>query len=274
VAGSAVQSWHHDGKEAEMGERTSYLEGTPCWVDLMTTDPEGARAFYGALFGWEFDIDPNPETGNYTMCRLRGKTVAGMGGQPAAAGMPTGWTTYFAADDVDKIAERVAEHGGNVMMAPMDVMDAGRMAMASDRDGAMFGLWQAQQHIGSELVNEPGTLTWNELRTRDLAGATAFYTEALGLRWEDYGDGYKVAYVGSGVVAGAMEMSQEFPPGTPAHWHVYFAVDDTAASAARVTELGGTIQVPVTDSPQGPFAVANDPQGGVLSIIQVTNPNP
>jgi predicted enzyme related to lactoylglutathione lyase len=259
-----------------MGERTSYLEGTPCWVDLMTTDPERARAFYGALFGWEFDIDPDPQTQHYTMCRLRGKNVAGMGGEPAPGGMPTVWTTYFASDDADKIAERAAEHGGKILMAPMDVMEVGRMAMAADREGAIFGMWQARQHIGGELVNEPGTLVWNELHTRDLDGSTAFYAETLGLRWEDYSDGsegprYKVAYVGSGMVAGAMEMGPEFPAGIPAHWQLYFAVEDAAASAAKAAELGGTIQVPVTDSPQGPFAVVSDPQGGVFSIIAMIN---
>jgi len=255
-----------------MSERTSYLEGTPSWVDLMTTDPEGARAFYGALFGWEFEVDPNPETGNYTMCRLRGKNVAGMGGQPVTGGMPTVWATYFAADDADKIAERITEHGGKILMAPMDVMDAGRMTMAADLEGAMFGAWQAGRHTGAELVNEPGTFTWNELRTRDLDGSTAFYGEVFGLRWEDYGTGgegprYKVASTAAGVVAGAMEMGPEFPAGVPAHWLTYFAVADTAATAAKATDLGGTIQVPVTDSPQGPLAVLNDPQGGMFAII-------
>jgi predicted enzyme related to lactoylglutathione lyase len=256
-----------------MAERTSYLEGTPSWVDLMTSDPEGARAFYGGLFGWEFEIDPNADTGHYTTCLLRGKRVAGMGGDPAPAGMPTFWTTYFAVDDVDKIAERVAEHGGKIQMAPMDVMEMGRMAMAADPQGATFGLWQARQHTGAELVNEPGALTWNELNTRDLDGATAFYADVFGLRWEDMGPAgegpaYKVANTSAGSAAGAMQMGPEFPAEVPPFWGIYFWVADAAASVARASELGGTVQVPVFDTPQGPVAVLRDPQGGQFSIIQ------
>jgi hypothetical protein len=256
-----------------MAERTSYLEGTPSWVDLMTSDPEAARAFYGGLFGWEFDIDPDPQTGHYTSCLLRGKRVAGMAGDPAPAGVGTFWTTYFAVDDVDKIAERVAEHGGKIQMAPMDVMEMGRMAMAADRDGAMFGMWQARAHTGAQLVNEPGTLTWNELNTRDLDGATAFYAEVFGLRWEDMDTGgagprYKIANASAGSVAGATEMAPEIPAEVPAYWAVYFWVADAAASAAKAAELGGTVQVPVFDSPQGPIAALRDPQGGMFLIIE------
>jgi predicted enzyme related to lactoylglutathione lyase len=259
-----------------MGERTSYREGTPSWVDLMTTDPEGARAFYGGLFGWDFDIDPNPDTFNYTMCRLNGHSVAGMGGQPAPAGMPTVWTTYFAVDDADKTAERVVEHGGTVQMAPMDVMDSGRMAIAADAQGAMFGLWQAAGHIGAGLVNVPGTLVWNELSTRDLDGGTAFYGEVLGQRWDEYDTGaqgprYKVAYIDGKVVCGALEMGSEFPAEIPPNWRAYFAVEDAAAAAAKATELGGSVQIPVFDTPQGPTAVLSDPQGGVFSVIAMTN---
>jgi predicted enzyme related to lactoylglutathione lyase len=274
MAGSALHegSRRRDGKEADMTERTSYLEGTPSWVDLMTSDPGGARAFYGGLFGWEFDINPDPTTGHYTTCRLRGKRVAGMGGEPAPAGMPTVWITYFAVDDADKTAERIAEHGGKVQMAPMDVLDMGRWAMAADPSGASFGLWQARRHIGAELVNEPGTLTWNELNTRDLDAATAFYGDVFGLRWEDYGsagDGppYKVAYTSAGSVAGATVIGPDTPTQVPAYWGVYFWVEDAEASAAKATELGGTLLAPVFDSPQGPIAAVRDPHGATFAVI-------
>ncbi len=259
-----------------MGERTSYREGTPSWVDLMTSDPEGARAFYGGLFGWEFEIDPDPATMNYTSCRLNGKRVAGMGGQPAPAGMPTLWTTYFAVDDADKTAERIAEHGGAVQMAPMDVMDLGRMAIAADREGAMFGLWQGRQHIGAELVNQPGTFVWAELSTRDLDGGTAFYSEVLGQRWDDFDTGgqgprYRVANVEGKVVGGALQMGPEVPAEVPSNWGVYFGVEDADAAVAKATELGGSVQAPVFDTPQGPMAVLRDPQGGMFSVIALRN---
>jgi predicted enzyme related to lactoylglutathione lyase len=210
--------------------------------------------------------------GHYTACLLRGKRVAGMGGDPAPAGMPTVWTTYFAVDDADKTAERITEHGGKMQMPVMDILDQGRWAMAADPEGASFGLWQARKHTGAELVNEPGAFTWNELNSRDLDGATAFYGSVFGLRWEDYGPAgegpaYKVANTTAGSVAGATEMAAEMPAEVPAYWAVYFWVEDAAATAARASELGGSIQVPVFDTPQGPVAVLRDPQGATFSVI-------
>ncbi len=259
-----------------MGERTSYVEGTPSWVELVTSDPEGARAFYGALFGWEFDINPDPNTGNYTQAMLHGKRIAGMDGRPAPAGMPTVWTTYFATSDAEKVAERITEHGGSVQMAPMDVMDYGRMAIGADPSGATFGLWQAGTHTGSQLVNEPGAFCWNELNTRDLDGAAAFYEGVLGVRFEDFptGEGgprYKVFHTAAGIAGGAMDVSDQLPA-MPPFWSVYFDVEDANATVARVTELGGSVLFPVTDSPQGPVAGLTDPQGGAFSIIALTNP--
>jgi uncharacterized protein len=260
-----------------MGERTSYREGTPSWVDLMTSDPAGARAFYGGLFGWEFDIDPDPDTGNYTQALLGGKRVAGLSGQPAPEGMPTVWTTYFATDDVDKTVARIREHGGAVQLEPMDVLDAGRMAVAADPAGGAFGLWQAGQHIGAELVNEPGTIVWNELATRDLAGASEFYAGAFGLTWEELDTGggpqYRTLHVDGDVVAGSLQMDDNWPAEVPAHWMPYFAVADADAASAKAVELGGTVEVPPTDSPYGRFSVLADPQGGHFTVMAMDNPS-
>jgi predicted enzyme related to lactoylglutathione lyase len=255
-----------------MAERTSYPEGVPSWVDLMTSDPEGARTFYGELFGWELDVDPDPNTGNYTTARVRGKRVAGLGGMPTDAGIPTVWTTYFAVDDVDKTVARIREHGGTVFMEPMAITDVGRMAMAADPTGAMFGLWEAGTHTGAELVNEPGAFIWNELATRDLDAATEFYAAALGLTSEDLDTGeggmpYRTLHVDGNVAAGSLQLDDSFGAGTPAHWMTYFTVADTDAAVARAVELGGAVRVPATDSPQGRFAVLTDPQGGAFSII-------
>jgi predicted enzyme related to lactoylglutathione lyase len=267
-----VNAARSNGKEAEMGERTSYQEGVPSWVDLMTSDPEGARAFYGGLFGWEFDISSDENTGNYAMAQVRGKRVAGMSGESTPAGTPTVWTTYFATDDVDKAVARIREHGGTVMMEPMSVLDSGRLAIAADPAGAVFGLWQAGTHSGAELVNEPGAVIWNELATRDLATAADFYAGVLGLTWEsaDTGAGgpaYRTMHVGGAMAGGALQMDDSWGPELPAHWTVYFGVQDTDAAVARVSELGGTVQVPPTDSPHGRFAVVSDPHGGVFTVI-------
>jgi predicted enzyme related to lactoylglutathione lyase len=258
-----------------MGERTSYQEGVPSWVDVMTSDPEGARAFYSGLFGWELDVDSDPETGNYTTAQVRGKRVAGLAGQPAE-GMPTVWTTYFATDDVDKTAARIREHGGTVVMEPMTITDAGRMALAADPTGAMFGLWQAGTHTGAQLVNEPGAFIWNELATRDLDAATEFYAAVLGLTAEDLETGesgmrYRTLHTGGKIAAGSLQLDDSWGPDTPAHWMTYFAVDDTDATVARAIELGGTVRVPATDSPHGRFAVLVDPQGGAFTVINMQN---
>jgi uncharacterized protein len=254
-----------------MGERTSYQEGIPSWVDVMTSDPEGARTFYGGLFGWDLEVNADPNTGNYTTARVRGKRVAGLGGMPTE-GMPTVWTTYFATDDVDKSVARVREHGGTVLMEPMTITDAGRMAMATDPTGAAFGLWQAGTHTGAELVNEPGGFAWNELATHDLDAATEFYTAVFGLTTEplDTGEGgpqYRTLHAGGNIAAGSLQMDDSWGADFPAHWMTYFAVADTDATVAKAAELGGTVRVPATDSPHGRFAVLSDPQGGAFTVI-------
>jgi predicted enzyme related to lactoylglutathione lyase len=243
----------------------------------MTSDPEGARTFYGGLFGWDLEIDPDPNTGNYTTARIRGKRVAGLGGQPTDAGIPTVWTTYLAVDDVDKTVTRIREHGGTVFMEPMTIMDLGRMAMAADPTGAMFGLWEAGTHTGAEVVNEPGAFVWNELATRDLDAATGFYAGALGLTSEPLDTGgagmpYRTLHVGGNLAGGALQLDDSWGPDTPAHWMTYFAVADTDAAVARAVELGGTVRVPATDSPHGRFAVLTDPQGGAFTVITMVDP--
>jgi len=201
-----------------MVEMTKYEAGTPSWVDLMTTDPEAARTFYGELFGWEFGND-DPESSNYAMCRLRGMDVAGIVGSPAPEGMPTAWTTYMATDDSDTLAERITAEGGTLVMPPDDVADLGRLVVAKDSTDAVFGSWQAGRHIGAQLVNEPGTVIWNELVTSDLGVAQTFYSAAFGYEWEDYDTGeggppYRLLKVGDRTVGGAMEMTAASSPST------------------------------------------------------------
>lgn len=258
-----------------MGERTSYQEGIPSWVDVMSSDPDAACAFYQGLFGWELEPNPDPETGYYTTARVRGKRVAGIAGMPAE-GMPTVWNTYFATDDVDKTVARIREHGGTVLMEPMTIGEHGRMAMATDPTGAAFGMWQAGSHTGAELVNEPGSFVWNELATRDLDVATDFYTAVFGLTTEtldtgEAGPRYRTLHAGGNVVAGSLQMDDNWGAEFPAHWMTYFSVADTDAAVARATELGGTVRVPATDSPHGRFAVLSDPQGGAFTVISMAD---
>ena len=130
---------------------TAWPSGTPCWVDLGVDDIVKASAFYAGLFGWEIQAGP-PEAGGYVMCLTNGRPVAGIGPKQGPPGTPPAWTTYLAADDADNTARMVKTAGGQVLMEPMDVMDVGRMAVAADPGGAVFGIWQARTHIGVGLA--------------------------------------------------------------------------------------------------------------------------
>lgn len=254
-----------------MPVRTSYLQGTPNWVDLQTTDTDAAKAFYRRLFGWTFDDQPMPQGGPYSMAKLGEEHVAAIAPQPpemAAAGVPPRWNTYLAADSVDDAIAKVEAAGGQVAMAPFDIMDAGRMAFVMDPGGAAVAFWQAGKHIGATLVNEPGTVMWNELVTTD-PSAAAFYEQVLGMTTAkmadmDMGD-YTLFQVNGEMVGGTVAPQL---PGVRNHWHVYFAVADADATVAEITELGGSILAAPFDTPVGRMAVASDPQGAAFSIIQ------
>lgn len=255
-----------------MTTKTSYEQGTPCWVDLQTPDQDAARAFYAGLFGWQYQDQPMPEGPVYSMAQLDGRNAAAIAPQnpdQAAAGVPAMWNTYLAVDDVDAVTARVADAGGTVAMEPFDVMDAGRMSFVADPSGAYVGLWQAKEHIGAQVANEPGALTWNELVSTDLDGALPFYETVLGLKSSSVQMGPDYAYtmfqVGDQQVGGAT------PPqmaGVPNHWNVWFAVASADETAARVTELGGSLLVEPMDMPVGRMAVARDPQGAVFNLMQ------
>ena len=248
-----------------------YAPGTPNWVDLGSTDVPGATGFYGSLFGWTVD-DLGPEAGGYGIFRKNGRQVAGVG--PATdPSRGTSWATYFATDDADDVASKVQANGGQVVMAPMDDMDQGRMAVCTDPTGVFFAVWQAGKHLGAELVNEPGSLTWNELTTTDMAAAKAFYPAVLGVTIRDVSMGEGMTYtlfeVDDRAVAGGMQVD---PAGMPTQWSVYFAVDDCDAVHAKAVELGATPVMGPEDAPPGRFAILTDPQGGIFSIIR-NNPD-
>jgi predicted enzyme related to lactoylglutathione lyase len=251
-----------------MAERTSYAPGTPSWVDLGTPDTEAAAAFYGGLFGWTIHLDERPEAGGYGLATLRGLNVAGVMAQMNPG--PPYWAVYVAVTDADETAAKITDNGGTVAMGPMDVMDAGRMAVAQDPLGTFFGIWQARAHTGAQVVNEPGSFTWNELATADVGRSRDFYGAVFG--WgtaEDEGHDPTAAAIftaAGNVVCGAHKAGEgEFPA-----WSVWFAVDDCDASAARATELGGSVVMPPSDMDFGRGAVVADPQGAVFGIGAVT----
>lgn len=256
-----------------MSEVTSYASGTPCWIDGTTPDLAAGRAFYTGLFGWTFE-DMGEEAGHYNIAKLRDLDVAGfmtLNDEMKAMGVPPAWTTYFATDDADASAKQITAAGGSLMVEPVDVMDLGRMAVAADPTGAVFGLWQPRSYIGSRVVNEAGTLCWNQLNTRDIAGAATFYADVLGATFEGPDD-YRELVVGDRHVAGAMTMPPQMPAEVSAHWLTYFAVDDTETTVAKAQELGGSIVAPPMDIDAGRIAVIVDPAGAAFGVIKLTNP--
>jgi predicted enzyme related to lactoylglutathione lyase len=252
-----------------MADRSSYAQGIPCWVDLATADVEGAQRFYGELLGWQFEP---AGFGDYVMCTLNGRRVAGLAPRQGEE-VPTGWVTYLASDDADETALRIRDHGGMVLLEPVDVMSAGRMCIAADPAGAAFGVWERGEHLGAEKVNEPGTLCWNEVNTRDGKAADDFYRSVFGVRTEQMGDGvnfdYTVFLVEGKQVGGRLQMNDDWPAEVTAHWMTYFAVDDCDKAAAQATELGGSVQHGPFDSPYGRVAVITDPDGSAVSIMQL-----
>ena len=257
-----------------MPARDSYAQGTPNWVDLQTTDQAAAKAFYSGVFGWSFDDQPMDAGAVYSIAKIGDGQVAAIAPQSPelkAAGAPPMWNTYLAVNSVDDATAKVAAAGGTVAMVPFDVMDAGRMSFVMDPSGAPVALWQANQHIGATLVNEPGTVVWNELIT-DNPAALPFYEQVLGLTTTttEMGEGkYTMFQVGGKEVGGTM------PPqmaGMPNHWHVYFAVADADAAAAKIRELGGSVVAGPFGTPIGKMAVVTDPQGAAFSIFQAPAP--
>ncbi len=255
-----------------MPEFTEYAPGTPCWVDVTSPDLDATIAFYSALFGWQADRDPRPEAGGYTMFSLEGKSVAAASPPPPGQeGVPPHWTTYIASDDVDATAKRVREAGGTVLAEPFDVFDAGRMTVAQDPTGAVFGVWQAGAHHGAQLANEHGTLNWNECQTKDAAAAETFYRAVFdyGIDEMPMGEGepYRVLKVGGKGIGGLMQLGQRMGD-IPPNWATVFSVDDADAAVANAGELGADVLMPPTDIPEiGRYAVLRDPVGAVFAVI-------
>lgn len=255
---------------------TAWPAGTPSWVDLATDDVDKASNFYSALFGWKITVDPAPEARGYAMCTKRGLDVAGIGAKPDPA-MPSVWTTYLAVDDVDAIAAKIKAAGGQVLMEPFDVMEYGRMAIAVDPAGAAFGLWQSGKTIGMKLANEPGAVTWNENLSRDYERNKTFYGEVFGYTFSDMsGDGFVYATfdLDGSAVGGFGELVKDTPAEVPAQWTTYFLVDDTDATVATVTKLGGTVVKPALDTASGRMAIVTDDQDAAFAVIQPSTTSP
>lgn len=250
--------------------------GRFCYLELATSDPEGAKAFYGPLFGWVFEVVPS-SLGGYHLIKLDGELVGGLFTQtPAMAAQEPHWIGYVRVTGIDELAARIPALGGQVLHGPFDVAQVARMLVMQDPSGAVVCFWQSAELAGATVFDEPGALAWMELHTPDPAGCRAFYQALLGWTFTtstDHGFEY-TEFQAEGLNAGGM-MPMEGPEweGIPPHWMGYLAVADVDAAAAQVTELGGGVCVPPTDIPDvGRFAVVNDPQGATFSLIRLGCP--
>jgi predicted enzyme related to lactoylglutathione lyase len=281
-----------------MPERDGYIPGVPCWVDTSQPDPEAALPFYSGLFGWQFeDVMPEGSEGKYFIGRIRAGDVAAVGSIPEAAPPMAMWNTYVWVESADETAARARDAGGGVVMEPFDVMDAGRMAVLTDPEGAAFCVWQPKNHKGAKVVNEHGSLNFNGLATRDPEAAKAFYGAVFGWRtlalpagvmWTLPGYGYHLEERSPGLreqmaemggpegfidVVAALNPIADDDSETPAHWSVTFAVDEADSAVAKVRELGGEVVAGPFNAPWARMAVIKDPQGATFIASQFVPDN-
>ena len=248
---------------------TKHDPGTPNWVDIGSRDLPKTVAFYSGLFGWEPN-DMGEEAGHYTMFTVNGLNVAAAGPMQNDTD-PAAWMSYISVADIDASVALADANGAKVLMPPMEVMTAGKMAVLLDAEGSAFSMWQPQEHIGAQLVNEPNTFCWSELWTRNVEGAKAFYGAVFG--WgsstDDSGEmPYTEFKLGDKTIAGGWAIPAEVPAQVPSNWLIYFAVADCDATVEKAKSLGATIMKEATDIPPGRFAGITDPNGTNFAVLQ------
>jgi len=255
-------------------ERDHAPVGAPCWVDLLTTDPDRSREFYGRLFGWTVE-DPGEDYGGYVNFLSGGIHVAGCMRNDGSAGVPDLWSVYLATDDAEATVARAVEHGGQVMVPAMDVMTLGRMAVVVDVGGAVIGMWQPGEHRGFGVIGEPGAPAWFELHTRDYEASIDFYRDVF--RWTTRVESdspefrYTTLDVDEEQLAGVMDAAAFLPDGVPAAWSVYFGVADTDVALSEIVALGGEVLMGAEETPYGRLATAADSTGAVFKLVAPTS---
>ena len=241
-----------------MGDRDSYPPGTFCWADLGTTDAAAAKAFYARVFGWQAVDAPAGESRTYTTFKLDGRDVAALYelGAEEREQLPPHWSSYVSVENVDAAAARARELGAEVLADPLDVMDAGRMAVVRDPTGALVHLWQPGAQVGAGRVNEPGCMVWNELASPDPERAAAFFSELLGWTAEPDPTGYAVI-----MSDGAVNDAQP-------QWLVYFRAGACDETAAAVREAGGQVLAGPMDAAVGRIALVADAAGAAFALFE------
>jgi uncharacterized protein len=256
-----------------MAEVNEYAPGAFCWAELVTTDAEAAKKFYGDLFGWTSnDVDMGPGMGKYHMMQLGGRDVGAMfKAGPEMQGVPPHWGTYVSVKSVDEAAKKAESLGGKLMMPPMDVFDSGRMTHVTDPTGAVIALWEPKKHHGAGVRGGEGTTCWNELLTTDVEAAKKFYTGLFGWQLKESPDYNEITNPGAPYPQGGiMQIRPDMGP-MPSHWGVYFqtANDGLDRTIEKAKTLGGKLVMgPMAIGGVGKFAVMSDPQGAFFNLYQ------
>jgi uncharacterized protein len=255
-----------------MANAATSVANKPIWIDLGTTDPDASRAFYSKLFGWQIEVNPDPQYGGYALAKSGGHDVAGIGPQ-MSPDAPSAWSIYIATDDADALAAKVEAAGGKIVAPPMQIGDQGKMVVFQDPSGAFLGAWQAQAMNGFHVGATNG-FGWAELNARGLDKDVPFYRSVFGwtARTAPMGEGmpdYTEWQVNGESIGGGMEMTADFPAGMPSYWLVYFGVADVDAAFAKGVEAGGKAMVPPTDFPGGRFGILADPQGAAFGLLKM-----
>lgn len=260
---------------------TKYPHGTFCWGDCISQDADKAKPFYPAVMGWTLEDMVVDGHYVYSQFKLEGEDVAGLGQmQPEmmSAGVPSNWTNIVSVDNADAAAAKAAELGGTIIAPSMDIFEEGRLAMIQDPQGAVFGVWEANKHIGARLVNRAGAMCWNELATRDVEGAKTFYGGLFGWTFDKMPDTdgmeYYVIYNNGRANGGLMLMDEKWGEAPP-NWMIYFSVDNLDTAIEKVKANGGSLGMPdIINSSVGKIIIAVDPAGAHFYLIETTNPDP
>jgi predicted enzyme related to lactoylglutathione lyase len=256
-----------------MAQAATRTINQPAWVDLASGDAAASREFYANLFGWDVQVNPDPQYGGYALAKIGGRDAAGIGPKmdPNA---PTAWSLYIGTDDIEALARRVTEAGGSVAMAPFDVGDQGRMAVFQDPTGAFISAWQGTRMGGFE-TNADNSFGWAELNTRGVDKAITFYERVFGwtVRTSPMGEGqpdYHEFQLDGRSVAGAVDMPSDAPSKVPSGWQVYFSVPDVDAAFKKARDLGAREVFAPQEFPGGRFAIVTDPQGASIGLLKMS----
>lgn len=255
-----------------MAEAAVAILNKPAWVDLASKDPAAARAFYSRLFGWNVEVNPDPQYGGYGLAKIEGKDAAGIGGA-MTPDQPSAWSVYIGTDDIDGLSKRVADAGGTVAMPAFDVGDQGKMAVFQDPAGAFISAWQGAR-MGGFQTDGANAFGWAEVNARGVDKVLPFYERVFGWTLKPSGSPdqpYTEFQVDGHSIGGAAEMNPMVPAEVPSHWLVYFTVDDVDASHRKAVEAGARENLAPMDFPGGRMSILSDPQGASFGLLSLAS---